>query len=117
MSSTPSLDFVVFYVSDLQASAHYFSEKLGFGRDTSQDTPYFVFLKGGDKGPDFGLSQANEKTPPAGSAQVYFKTPDLARLREELSGRGAQVSKIMELPFGAVFNVATADKHLLTIMQ
>lgn len=41
MPSTPAIDFIVFYVSDLEASLSYFTQKLGFRHDPAQNSPVF----------------------------------------------------------------------------
>jgi catechol 2,3-dioxygenase-like lactoylglutathione lyase family enzyme len=116
MTASPSIDFVLFYVSDLEQSLAFFHDRLGFERVPEQDTPAFYYLRSGASGIDFGLSQARAGSPPAGAVEVYFKTPELAELRAELAERGAAAGPIVQLPFGAIFGVSAPDGHHITMM-
>ena len=57
MAATP-LDFVLFYVADLEQSLAFYGEQIGFSRVTDQDGTDFRYLTTGAGGPDFGLFQA-----------------------------------------------------------
>jgi catechol 2,3-dioxygenase-like lactoylglutathione lyase family enzyme len=117
MASTPALDFAVIYVSDLQASLAYFTERLGFTQVPEQSTPFFHYLTGGAGGKDFGILQATESTPRPGAVELYFKTADLEGLRAILTGRDVEATPIAHQPFGSIFTVQSPDRHLLTMMQ
>jgi catechol 2,3-dioxygenase-like lactoylglutathione lyase family enzyme len=113
----PALDFIVFYVSDLDESFAYFTEKLGFTHDGEQNGPVFRGLKGGDEKIGYGLNLASEQTPPAGTVELYFKTDDLEGLHTTLTAKGAGTTPIIQLPFGSVFNVHTPDQHALVMLH
>ena len=117
MSTMPVLDFVVFYVSDLDESLAYFTEKLGFKAVPEQSGPVFRALSGNEEKIGFGLNLASEETPPAGTVELYFKTDDLEELHTTLTAKGAGTTQIVQLPFGSVFNVQTPDKHALVMMH
>lgn len=118
MSTTiPALDFIVFYVSDLNESLVYFTEKLGFKHDLEQNGPVFRGLSGSDEKIGYGLNLASENTPPAGTVELYFKTNALEELHTTLTAKGAGTTSIMQLPFGSVFNVQTPDRHALVMMH
>lgn len=115
-TAAPALDFVVFYVADLDASCRFFEGALGFARQPEGDSPVFrQFIDGAGHG--FGLAQAGERTPTAGEARLYYKTTDLAALRERWTANGVAASPIVPLPFGKVFEVATPDGYTLTAME
>lgn len=115
MTSTPALDFVVFYVSDLTASTEYFCDKLGFTHDLEHSSPVFTQLIGGNV-PNFGLFLASAQTPPAGTVEVYFKTNDLPGLREAITGRKVEATEIEHRPFGSIFSVFSPDNQILTML-
>jgi catechol 2,3-dioxygenase-like lactoylglutathione lyase family enzyme len=114
--ATP-LDFIVFYVSDLQASLSYFTEKLGFIHESAEDGPLFRQLNDGGSRVGIGLVQAGEQTAVAGTSELYFKTADIAGLRDELIGKGLEATPIVQRPFGLIFTVHTPDGYRLTMLQ
>ncbi len=116
MSTMPVLDFIVFYVSDLEESFAYFTEKLGFKPIPEQDGPVFRGLSGHEEKIGFGLNQTSEQTPPAGTVQLYFKTDNLAELHTTLTARDAGTTSIVHMPFGSIFNIQTPDKHALVML-
>jgi catechol 2,3-dioxygenase-like lactoylglutathione lyase family enzyme len=120
MTADLRLNFVVLYVSDIEASRRYFTETLGFASEPGQSGATFLFLRsqrGGGIG--FGLQLASAETPPAGTAEVflYLDTPgDLEQLRETLTAKGVEASAIRQMPFGTIFSVKSPDGQPLTMM-
>lgn len=117
MPSVPTIDFILLYVSDLEASLAYFTQKLGFGHDPSQNTPVFRSINDGQSKIGFGLVQAMEGTPKPGSVEMYFKTDDLAGLRSSYIGKGMEPTPIVKQPFGSVFSVTPPDGLLVTLLS
>jgi len=118
MPSVPAIDFIVLYVSDLEASLAYFTQKLGFGHDPAQDmTPNFRNLVDGQSKVGFGLVQSAEGTPKPGSVEMYFKTDDLAGLRSSYIGKGMEPTPIVKQPFGSIFSVTPPDGPLVTLLS
>jgi catechol 2,3-dioxygenase-like lactoylglutathione lyase family enzyme len=117
MAATPSLDFVVFYVSDLKASLAYFTDILGFAHVPAEDGPGFHFLAGGAGGISFGLSQAGEHTPAPGAIELYIKVADVSYRRATIISKGVEATPIVQRPFGAIFTLHTPDGYPLTVMQ
>jgi predicted enzyme related to lactoylglutathione lyase len=114
--AAPSIDFVIYYVADLDASLHFFEGALGFTHLPEGDGPDFrQFVDGGGNG--FGLLRASEGTPAAGEVRIYYKTPDIAALRERWTAQGIVASPIIALPFGKIFEFATPDGYTLTAME
>ncbi|HJZ48593.1 MAG TPA: VOC family protein [Roseiflexaceae bacterium] len=116
MAATPSLDFVVFYVSEPAKSLAYFTDVLGFKHIPEEDTPGFHFLTG-DGGISFGLVQANEQTPAPGAIVLYLKTDDLAGRRDIITSKGVEATPIEPRPFGSIFSVHTPDGYPLTLFE
>jgi catechol 2,3-dioxygenase-like lactoylglutathione lyase family enzyme len=119
MSQYP-LDFVVFYVADLEDSLRYFTKKLGFTAlpPNAGDQPTFRAITGGQEGIGYGLLQVTDsRQPRPGAVELYFRVPDLATLRDELSGRGVAATPISERPFGLIFTVHTPDGTPITMLS
>jgi catechol 2,3-dioxygenase-like lactoylglutathione lyase family enzyme len=117
MATTPALNFVVFYVSDLKAPLAYFTDILGFIHVPEQDAPAFHYLTGGENGIDFGLVQTSAETPAPGAVELYIKTDDLKRMHATVTGKGVEATAIEYRPFGSIFTVHTPDGYPLTIME
>ncbi len=115
--SVPPLDFVLLYVADIEASFTEFTQKLGFTTLPDQNGPNFRYLKGGEGGIDFGLSQVTPDIRPAGSIELFFKTTDLSNLRASLTAKGLTATPIEKRPFASIFTVRTADNVPLTMMM
>lgn len=112
--AAPALNFVIFYVADLDQSYRFFKETLGFTHLPESDGPVFRQFDGGAGGLGFGLLQASEQTPPPGAVDLYLKADDLAALRESWVANGVAATPIVSLPFGPIFEIATPDGRKLT---
>jgi len=117
MPSLPAIDFIVLYVSDLEASLAFFTKQLGFSHDPAQNTPVFRNLVDGQSNIGFGLVQTGEGTPKPGSVEMYFKTDDLQGLRSSYIGKGMEPSPIVKQPFGSIFSVNPPDGLLVTLLS
>ena len=115
-AQTPTLDFAMLYVSNIDDAFDYFTQKLGFQFIPEESAPTFRYLRG-DGGIDFALHQATSETPSAGSVHLYFKTLDLEGTHTAYTQRGVQATSIMQLPFGSVFNVDAPDSLLVTLLS
>ena len=116
MATTPSFDFVTFYVSDLATSLAYFTDVLGFRHVPEEDGPGFHFLTG-DGGINLGLALVSEQTPPAGTATLYVKVASVKDLRAAMIGKGVEATPIVQRPFGSIFTVHTPDGYPLTMLE
>ncbi|WP_376794474.1 VOC family protein [Thermogemmatispora sp.] len=116
MSRQPTLDFVVIHVADLEASFRYYTEKLGFTTEPSENSPGFRYLKGAPGGIDFGLMQASGGRQP-GTIVLYLRTGDLEGLHQELLDKQVEVSAIMHPPFGDTFTLSAPNGELLAAWQ
>ena len=112
--TTPALNFVVFYVADLDQSCRFFKETLGFTHLPEGDGPNFRQFDGGANGLGFGLARAGDQTPPPGAVELYLKADDLAALRESWLAKGIAATPIVQMPFGPIFEVTTPDGRKLT---
>ena len=99
---TPELNFVMFYVSDLDTSLNFFTNVLGFERTTEWDGPGYRQLKG-KGGITFGLilpSVANRGKP--GDIEIYVGSDDIQARCEALSSKGVTAGPVVEHPFGQI---------------
>lgn len=112
----PILDFVVFVCADLDHTQEVFT-KLGFEFMPEESGPQFRQFKGVPGGPAFGLAQAGENTPPAGTAQVYFETERLEDLRQQTLDQGIEAGPIRNMPFGDIFGLPGADLRNVIMLR
>jgi catechol 2,3-dioxygenase-like lactoylglutathione lyase family enzyme len=117
VSTIPAIGFVVFYVSDIEESVAYFTEKLGFKPVPEENSPIFRTLIGSDEQIGYGLNLVSQETPPAGSVELYFKTNDIDKLHAALVAKEAKAASIAQKPFGRIFSVQTPDRHALMVWQ
>lgn len=115
--AAPALNYVLFFVADIEASAAFFADSLGYTLDPSQSAPTFRQFNAEPGGATIGVLQADEQTLPAGQVSLYFGTPDIAALRETWVGRGLAASPIVQMPFGQIFEVKSPDGLTLTAIQ
>lgn len=115
MSTQPTVDFVVIYTADLDASFRYFTQTLGLETKEDESGPDFRYITGAPGGIDFGLMPADAEHR-AGQVDLYFKTHDLEGLRTTLLDKGVAASPIMHPPFGTIFTVPSPDGETLTMM-
>jgi catechol 2,3-dioxygenase-like lactoylglutathione lyase family enzyme len=116
-TTTPVLDFVMLYVSNIEASLAYFTEKLGFTYIAEESSPTFSQLKSTGGGIDFALFLATPETPTPGHVELYFKTDDLESLREAWTAKGLEATPIYHRPFGSIFSVTSPDGQGLTMLK
>ncbi|MEO8972583.1 MAG: VOC family protein [Ktedonobacteraceae bacterium] len=116
-TTSPALDFALLYVSNMDESLAYFTEKLGFTYIAEESDPGFSQLKSNGGGIDFALLLATPETLPAGQAELYFKTDDLESLRETWTAKGIEATSIAHRPFGSIFSVTSPDGQSLTMLK
>ncbi len=122
MASRPTLDFLLFYVSDLEASLAYFTQTLGLEHDPKQDTPAFRgFVQQDGSSIGYGLALVSADNSPEarqpGTVEVYFTTHNLDDMHVELTHKGAQPTAIAHRPFGSIFSIPAPDGLLITMLR
>ena len=121
MSTTPALDFILFYVSNLDEALKYFTETIGLQHNPAADTPNFRGFIGEEGSIPFGLALVSEEASPEarqpGTIEVYFKTDDLEGMHASLASKGVEVTKIAHRPFGSIFSIPAPDGHLVTMLR
>lgn len=116
MAQTPALDFVVLYVSDLDAALSFFTETLGFVYVAEGSGPTFKQLKG-EGGAELGLLPADPETLPAGTVALYAGVSDPRSLHDQLAKRGVAVGPVESRPFGTIFTTPAPDGISLTMWK
>jgi catechol 2,3-dioxygenase-like lactoylglutathione lyase family enzyme len=121
MSSTPTLDFILFYVSDLEESLQFFTQTIGLRHNPAADTPGFRGFTSEEGSIPFGLALVSEEASPEarrpGTIEVYFKTDDLEGMRDALVAKGVKPTEIAHRPFGSIFSIPAPDGHLVTMLR
>ena len=121
MSSRPTLDFLLFYVSDLEESLVYFTQTLGLEHDPRQDAPSFRGFAHKEGSVGYGLALVSKDTSPEarqpGTVEAYFTTDELDAMHAELTRKGAQPTAIAHRPFGSIFSIPAPDGHLTTMLR
>ena len=121
MATTPTLDFVLFYVSNLDESLAYFTQTLGLEHDPKQDSPFFRGFVSQEGSAGFGLALVSEAASPEprhpGDVEIYFTTDNLEDRHAELVSKGARPTALTHRPFGSIFSVPAPDKQLITLLR
>lgn len=90
----------VLYVADVESSAAFFRDRLGFEFDgfanRSDGTPYYAEMLAGDR--KFGLHEPTSQRQEAriGQARLYFRVLDLDAHRRRVSAWGLDPGEIIE---------------------
>jgi hypothetical protein len=110
--AAPALNFVIFYVAEIEESYRFFKETLGFADMPEASGPNFRQFDGG-AGMGFGLLAADEQSP-AGAVDLYLKAENLEALRASWVAHGVAATPIVRMPFGPIFEITTPDGRKLT---
>jgi hypothetical protein len=121
MSTTPALDFLLFYVSDLEESLQYFTQIIGLRHNPEADTPVFRGFISEEGSISFGLALVSEEASPEarrpGTIEVYFKTDNFEGMHTALVAKGVKPTEIAHRPFGSIFSIPAPDGHLVTMLR
>ncbi len=118
-AKSPTLHFIILYVSDINAAFDYYTNTLGLSGSPAREggDPTFRQFEGGE-GVAFGLQQVDPRYPhPAGTVELYFKTDDLDGLHQKLTAQGVAASPIMTFPFASIFGLRSPDGSAITMQS
>ncbi|HEX2909635.1 MAG TPA: VOC family protein [Chloroflexia bacterium] len=116
-TSAIALDFVVFYVSDLDASQELFAGKLGLTHFPQGDETNFRQFISPEGGISYGLALGGPQSRPAGEIAIYFKVADIEAERAKIVANGVEATPVVQMPFGKIFSVKSPDGHILTMLE
>lgn len=104
----------VLYVSDVEASAPFFRDVLGFefdGYANLRGEPYYAEMLAGEL--KFGLHEPTSPShvPRVGQQRIYFRVRDVAAHRERVSAWQGDPGEIIETDWMDMFIVRDPDGH------
>jgi predicted enzyme related to lactoylglutathione lyase len=110
----------VLYVADVQRSAPFFRDVLGFGflGYTNLDgEPYYAEMTAG--GSKFGLHnpQTEEQRSWVGHQRLYFRVRDVGEQRSRVERRGGKPGEIIETAWMDMFIVRDLDGHQIVFAE
>jgi predicted enzyme related to lactoylglutathione lyase len=98
------LELVVIPVSDVDRAKAFYTEKAGFNADhdhTVSDEIRFVQLTPPGSACSIALGKGIVDAPPGSVQGMQMVVDDINAAREELAGRGVEVSEVKEFPWGS----------------
>jgi catechol 2,3-dioxygenase-like lactoylglutathione lyase family enzyme len=117
MATTPALDFVLLYVTNIEESLAYYTQTIGLKHDPAQNSPFFRGFTGDETAIPFGIALPTDDSRRPGMVELYFKTDDAESMRSVLIDKGVHTTAISHKPFGSIFTVDAPDAHLVTMLQ
>jgi catechol 2,3-dioxygenase-like lactoylglutathione lyase family enzyme len=113
------LELVSIPVTDVDRAKAFYVDQAGFDADhdhTVSDDLRFVQLTPPGSACSIALGTGLTATQP-GSAQVQLVVSDVSAAREELAGRGVDVSEVQEFPWGSFVFFADPDGNRWAVQQ
>ncbi len=114
------LELVAIPVSDVDRAKAFYTEKAGFNADHDHrvsDEVRFVQLTPPGSACSIALGTGIVGTPPGSVQGMQLVTPDINAAREELLGRGVEVSEVQEFPWGAFIFFSDPDGNGWAVQQ
>jgi catechol 2,3-dioxygenase-like lactoylglutathione lyase family enzyme len=113
------LELVTIPVTDVDRAKTFYVERAGFAPDhdhTVGDELRFVQLTPPGSACSIALGTGLTTSQP-GSAQVQLVVDDVATARDELAGRGVEVSEVQEFPWGSFVFFSDPDGNRWAVQQ
>jgi catechol 2,3-dioxygenase-like lactoylglutathione lyase family enzyme len=113
------LELVVVPVSDVDRAKAFYADQVGFELDHDQvvaDGLRFVQLTPLGSACSIAIGTGLTESEP-GTAQVQIVVADVAAARDELAGRGVEVSEVQEFPWGSFVFFADPDGNKWALQQ
>jgi predicted enzyme related to lactoylglutathione lyase len=110
----------VLYVSDVEKSAPFFRDVLGFeflGYTDSDGEPYYAEMRAGTL--KFGLHDPTnaEQATWVGHQRIYFRVTDVRKQRELVAARGGKPGDLIETDWMDMFIVRDLDGHQIVFAE
>jgi catechol 2,3-dioxygenase-like lactoylglutathione lyase family enzyme len=114
------LELVAIPVSDVDRAKAFYTEKAGFNADhdhTVSEEIRFVQLTPPGSPCSIALGTGIVDTPPGSVHGLQMVVSDVRAAREELLGRGVQVSDVQEFPWGSFVFFSDPDGNSWSVQQ
>ena len=114
------LELVAIPVTDVDLAKAFYTEKAGFNADqdhTVSDEIRFVQLTPPGSACSIALGKGVIDTPPGSAQGLQMVVPDVRAAREELVGRGVEVSDVQDFPWGSFVFFSDPDGNGWAVQQ
>jgi predicted enzyme related to lactoylglutathione lyase len=114
------LELVAIPVSDVDRAKAFYTDKAGFNADHDHkvsDEIRFVQLTPPGSACSIAIGKGVTDAAPGSVVGMQMTVPDIEAAREELVGRGAQVSEIQDMPWGRFVFFADPDGNKWSVQQ
>jgi predicted enzyme related to lactoylglutathione lyase len=114
------LELVAVPVSDVDRAKDFYTEKAGFNADqdhTVSEEIRFVQLTPPGSACSIALGKGVIDTPPGSVQGLQMVVSDIHAAREELAGRGVDVSEVQEFPWGSFVFFSDPDGNGWAVQQ
>jgi predicted enzyme related to lactoylglutathione lyase len=114
------LELVAIPVSDVDRAKAFYTDQAGFNADHDHrvsDEVRFVQLTPPGSACSIALGTGLVDAPPGSAQGLQLVVPDVAAAREELAGRGVQVSDVKTFPWGSFVFFSDPDGNRWSVQQ
>ena len=114
------LELVAVPVSDVDRAKSFYAEQAGFNLDhdhTVSEEIRFVQLTPPGSGCSIALGKGLTGAAPGSVEGLQLVVSDIHQARNELAGRGVEVSEVQEFPWGAFVYFADPDGNRWSVQQ
>jgi len=114
------LELIAVPVSDVDRAKAFYTEQVGFTADHDQtvsDEMRFVQLTPPGSACSIAFGKGITTTPPGSLQGLQLVVSDVHAAREELVGRGVEVSEVQEFPWGSFVFFSDPDGNGWSIQQ
>ncbi len=113
-------ELVAIPVSDVDRAKAFYTDKAGFNADhdyTVSDEIRFVQLTPRGSACSIAIGKGLVDTEPGSAAGLQLVVSDIKAARDDLVGRGVEVSQIQEFPWGSFVFFADPDGNRWSVQQ
>jgi catechol 2,3-dioxygenase-like lactoylglutathione lyase family enzyme len=114
------LELVAVPVSDVDRAKAFYTDKAGFNADqdhTVSDDIRFVQLTPPGSACSIAIGKGVSEAPPGSVKGLQLVVSDIDAAREELAGRGVDVSEVQEFPWGSFVFFEDPDGNGWSVQQ
>jgi predicted enzyme related to lactoylglutathione lyase len=114
------LELVAVPVSDVDRAKDFYTKKAGFNADHDivvSDEIRFVQLTPPGSACSIAMGQGIVDAPPGSAKGLQLVVDDIHAAREELAGRGVEVSEVQEFPWGLFVLFSDPDGNAWAVQQ